>query len=65
MQVNAIIAAGGQGRRMNSSVSKQFLKIKGYPIIYYTLNKFEKMDIISSIVLVLSLKMIWIILKSE
>ena len=54
MQVNAIIAAGGQGRRMNSSVSKQFLKIKGYPIIYYTLNKFEKMDIISSIVLVLS-----------
>lgn len=54
MQVSAIIAAGGQGRRMNSSISKQFLNIKGHPILYYTLNKFEKMDKIKSIVLVTS-----------
>jgi 2-C-methyl-D-erythritol 4-phosphate cytidylyltransferase len=54
MQVSAIIAAGGQGRRMNSSISKQFLNIKGHPILYYTLNKFEKMDNIKSIVLVTS-----------
>ncbi len=54
MQVNAIIAAGGQGKRMNSSISKQFLTIKGHPILYYTLNKFEKMNIIKSIVLVTS-----------
>ncbi len=52
MQVSAVIAAGGHGKRMNSSVSKQFLTIKGHPILYYTLNKFEKMDVISSIVLV-------------
>ncbi|NLZ52482.1 MAG: 2-C-methyl-D-erythritol 4-phosphate cytidylyltransferase [Thermoanaerobacteraceae bacterium] len=54
MQVSAIIAAGGQGRRMNSSISKQFLNIKGHPILYYTLNKFERMDKIKSIVLVIS-----------
>ena len=52
MHISAIIAAGGQGRRMNSSVSKQFLNIKGHPILYYTLNKFEKMDELNSIVLV-------------
>lgn len=52
MQVSAIIAAGGRGRRMNSSISKQFLNIKGHPILYYTLKKFEKMDKIKSIVLV-------------
>ncbi|WP_296971818.1 2-C-methyl-D-erythritol 4-phosphate cytidylyltransferase [Tepidanaerobacter sp. EBM-38] len=52
MQVSTVIAAGGHGKRMNSSVSKQFLTIKGHPILYYTLNKFEKMDVISSIVLV-------------
>jgi 2-C-methyl-D-erythritol 4-phosphate cytidylyltransferase len=54
MEVNAVIAAGGQGKRMNSSISKQFLTIQGHPILYYTLNKFEKMDIIKSVVLVTS-----------
>jgi len=52
MHISAIIAAGGQGRRMNSSISKQFINIKGHPILYYTLNKFEKMDAINSIILV-------------
>ena len=36
MEVNAVIAAGGQGKRMNSSISKQFLTIHGHPILYYT-----------------------------
>ncbi|MDD4569662.1 MAG: 2-C-methyl-D-erythritol 4-phosphate cytidylyltransferase, partial [Tepidanaerobacteraceae bacterium] len=54
MQIGAVIAAGGQGKRMNSNISKQFLTIRGHPILYYTLNKFEKMDIIKSIVLVTS-----------
>jgi len=50
--VCAVIAAGGQGKRMNSNVSKQFLTIKGHPILYYTLNKFEKMKILNEIILV-------------
>lgn len=52
MYISAIIAAGGQGKRMNSSVSKQFLTVKGHPILYYTLSKFAAIDIIQSIVLV-------------
>ena len=35
--VSAIILAGGKGKRMNSSISKQFIEIKGKPIIYYTI----------------------------
>ena len=35
--ISAIILAGGKGKRMNSSVSKQFIEVKGKPILYYTL----------------------------
>jgi len=52
MQVSAVIAAGGRGKRMNSSLSKQFLCIKGHPIISYTLNTFETFDKIQDIILV-------------
>jgi len=52
MHVSAVIAAGGRGRRMNSSLSKQFLCIKGHPILSYTLNTFETLDKIQEIVLV-------------
>ena len=31
--ISAIILAGGKGKRMNSSISKQFIEIKGKPII--------------------------------
>lgn len=53
MQIGVIVAAGGRGRRMNSSVSKQFLKIKGHPILYYTLKVFESLNFIDEIILVI------------
>lgn len=53
MQIGAIIAAGGCGKRMNSSTSKQFLRIKGHPIIYYTLKIFESLNFIDEIILVI------------
>ncbi|HHY05144.1 MAG TPA: 2-C-methyl-D-erythritol 4-phosphate cytidylyltransferase [Thermoanaerobacterales bacterium] len=52
MRVSAVIAAGGRGKRMNSSTSKQFLNLKGHPIIYYTLKTFYTMDAIDEIILV-------------
>lgn len=52
MHVSAIIAAGGRGKRMNASISKQFLIIKGHPILYYTLSTFEIIDQIREIILV-------------
>lgn len=53
MQISAIVAAGGQGKRMNSSISKQFLKIKGHPILCYTLKIFESLNFIDEIILVI------------
>lgn len=49
----AIIFAGGTGQRMNiSSKPKQFLELNGKPIIIYTLEHFERHDMIDGIIVV-------------
>lgn len=50
----AILLAGGQGTRMQSSVQKQYLDIAGRPLLYYSLHTFEQSKIIDEIVLVVS-----------
>lgn len=40
-KVSAIILSAGKGRRMNTSISKQYIEVYGKPIIYYTLMAFE------------------------
>jgi 2-C-methyl-D-erythritol 4-phosphate cytidylyltransferase len=35
-----VIVAGGNGSRMNSSIPKQFLLLKGKPVLYYAINTF-------------------------
>jgi len=50
-KVTAVILAGGKGKRMESEISKQFLKLGENPILYYTLNTFEK-SIADEIILV-------------
>ena len=47
----AIVLAAGQGKRMNSSVQKQYLLVKGYPVLYYSLKAFEE-SCVDEIVLV-------------
>lgn len=51
--VSAIILAGGRGKRMGSEISKQYIEIKGKPILYYTLKRFIDCKSINSITLVL------------
>ena len=51
--ISAIILAGGKGKRMRSAISKQFIDIKGKPIIYYTLKKFSENKKIDNIIAVL------------
>ena len=51
--ISAIILAGGKGKRMGSAISKQFIDIKGKPIIYYTLKKFSENKKIYNIIVVL------------
>lgn len=50
----AVIVAGGKGTRMGTDISKQFLELKGKPVIYHTIRVFEKCDEIDGIYLVLS-----------
>lgn len=45
MKVTAIILAAGQGKRMNSTVAKQFLTLKELPVIYYSLRTFEESSV--------------------
>lgn len=48
----AIIVAGGSGKRMGAGINKQFLKLNGRPILYYTLKAFSVNNLIDGIILV-------------
>lgn len=41
----AVVLAAGQGKRMNSAIQKQYLLIKGYPVLYYAIKAFEESPI--------------------
>lgn len=51
MKTVAIILAAGQGKRMNSSLQKQFILLQGYPVLYYSLKTFQE-SCIDEIILV-------------
>ena len=45
MKTAAVILSGGKGKRMGASVSKQYLKLEGEPVLYYALRAFEKSSV--------------------
>lgn len=49
----ALIVAGGSGTRMGSDIPKQFLLLRGEPILMHTLRVFQTLPSISEIILVL------------
>jgi 2-C-methyl-D-erythritol 4-phosphate cytidylyltransferase len=49
----AIIVAGGTGKRMGGSIPKQFLMLKGRPLLCWTIEAFHRFDAAMTIVLVL------------
>ena len=51
-KITAIILAAGQGKRMNSSVSKQYMLLKDKPVLYYSLAAFENSLVTEVIVVV-------------
>ncbi|MGM0418280.1 MAG: 2-C-methyl-D-erythritol 4-phosphate cytidylyltransferase [Thermodesulfobacteriota bacterium] len=51
--VSSVIVAGGMGKRMKSSVPKQFLPVHGQPVLFYTLKLFDSVPEIDEIVVVL------------
>jgi 2-C-methyl-D-erythritol 4-phosphate cytidylyltransferase len=50
MNVTAIIAAAGAGRRMKSDRPKQLLALDGTPILIYTIRKFDMCPLVDRIV---------------
>lgn len=45
----AIVIAGGTGSRMGANIPKQFVEIKGKPVLAYTLEAFQNHPLIDSI----------------
>ena len=48
----AVVLAAGRGKRMGTEVQKQYLEIGGKPVLFYSLEVFEKSAIIDEVVLV-------------
>ncbi len=57
MSKTAIITAGGVGKRMESTIPKQFLLLKGKPLLCWTIQRFYKVD--SNIQILVSLPKEW------
>lgn len=45
MKTVAIVLAAGSGKRMGSDVKKQYMKLGGNPVLFYSLDIFEKSNI--------------------
>jgi 2-C-methyl-D-erythritol 4-phosphate cytidylyltransferase len=56
MRTVAIILAGGTGKRMGTSINKQFLLLDGRPIIVHTMQVFEECRAIDGFYLVVNQK---------
>jgi 2-C-methyl-D-erythritol 4-phosphate cytidylyltransferase len=52
MKTIAIIAAGGQGKRIEGKLPKQFLMLMDKPILAHTVDKFERCELVDEIILV-------------
>ena len=49
--LSVVIPAGGKGFRMGSELPKQFIELKGKPIIHHTVAVFESLDLVDEIIL--------------
>ena len=53
MKKYVIIVAGGTGSRMNNAIPKQFIELKGKPILMHTIEKFTSTFSDISVIVVL------------
>ncbi|HNW61009.1 MAG TPA: 2-C-methyl-D-erythritol 4-phosphate cytidylyltransferase [bacterium] len=49
----ALIVAAGQGKRFGGAVSKQFINVRGRPLLWYTLRAFEACPEIGAVIVIL------------
>lgn len=50
--LRVVIAAAGTGSRMKSNINKQYMLLKGKPVLYYSLKTFNNHDLVDEIVVV-------------
>ena len=43
--IKVIVLSAGKGTRMNMNISKQYIEVLGFPVLYYTLKAFEDADV--------------------
>lgn len=48
----AIVLSAGQGKRMGTTVQKQYIELLGKPVVYYALETFQKSELIDDIIMV-------------
>ena len=48
----AVVLSGGRGRRMGTTLAKQYLMIQDRPILWYSLDVFERSEVIDDVILV-------------
>ncbi|MEX1132784.1 MAG: 2-C-methyl-D-erythritol 4-phosphate cytidylyltransferase [Flavobacteriales bacterium] len=53
MQRSTIIVAGGSGKRMGAAMPKQFLLLKGKPLLMWTIEAFQRFDAAMQLIVVL------------
>lgn len=53
MQRSTIIVAGGSGKRMGAALPKQFLLLKGKPLLMWTIEAFHRFDAAMQMIVVL------------
>lgn len=56
VKIKAIIVAAGDGSRVGGPLPKQYQKISGVPILAQTIKRFEEVDIVDEIVVVIAKK---------
>jgi len=52
MKTQVILAAGGQGSRLNASIPKSLVLLKGKPLLVFSLEVFELCPLIDSVIIV-------------
>lgn len=51
MKRSVILPSGGSGKRFGSETPKQYIEVDGKPMIYYTLEVFQKCELIDEVII--------------
>jgi 2-C-methyl-D-erythritol 4-phosphate cytidylyltransferase/2-C-methyl-D-erythritol 2,4-cyclodiphosphate synthase len=54
LRATVIIVAGGKGVRMGGHVPKQYMELRGRPVLWHTLQAFERAECISGVIVVVA-----------